>query len=109
VRAFYKLRTSGARWHDRFADVLHRMDFSPSKADPDVWMHNCITHYEYVIVYVDDIIFIGKEPQQLFDSLINEPGFKLKGGTPTNHLGGDFFVILTVPSHGELIRTFPKC
>jgi hypothetical protein len=80
--ALYLLRTSGPRWHDRFADVMHLMGFSYSKADPDVWMH-CITHYEYVLVYVDDIVFIGKEPKQFLDSLINDYGFKLKGdGTP---------------------------
>jgi hypothetical protein len=68
------------------------MGFSPSKTDPDGWMHICITHYEYVLVYVDDNMFIGKEPQQFFDSLINEHGFKLTGfGTPTCHLGGYFY------------------
>jgi hypothetical protein len=37
-------------------------------------------------------MFIGKEPQQDFNSLINEHGFKLKGvGTPTYYLGGDFY------------------
>jgi Reverse transcriptase (RNA-dependent DNA polymerase) len=60
VRALYGLRTSGARWHDRFADVMHQMGFTPCKADPDMWMHDCITHYEYVLVYVDDIMLIGK-------------------------------------------------
>jgi hypothetical protein len=71
---------------------MHLMGFSPSKANPDVRMHDFITHYEYVIVYVDDIIFIGKEPQQFFDSLTNENGFKLKVvGTPAYHLDGDFY------------------
>jgi hypothetical protein len=92
VRALYGLRTSGARWHDRYADVMHLMGFSPCKADPDVWMRDCTTHYEYVLVYVDDIMFIGKEPQKFFDSLINDHGFKLKGvGIPKYHLGGDFY------------------
>jgi hypothetical protein len=37
-------------------------------------------------------MFIGREPQQFFDSPINEHGFKLKGVcTPTYHLGGDFY------------------
>jgi hypothetical protein len=35
---------------------------------------------------------IGKKPQQFFDSLINDHGFKLKGvGIPKYHLCGDFF------------------
>jgi hypothetical protein len=64
VRALYWLRTSVARWHYRFANVMHLMGFSSSKADPDVWMHDGITHYKYVLVYIDDIMFVGKEPQQ---------------------------------------------
>jgi hypothetical protein len=37
-------------------------------------------------------MFISKEPQKLFDSLINKHGFKLKGvGTPKYHLGGDLY------------------
>jgi Reverse transcriptase (RNA-dependent DNA polymerase) len=92
VRAIYGLRTSGARWHDRFADVMHLMGFSPFKADPDVWMRDCNTH-KNVLVYVDDIMFTGKEPEQFFDSVINDHGFKLKGVIINKyHLGGDFYL-----------------
>jgi len=92
VRALYGLRTSGARWHDRFADVLQQMGFFPCKADPDVWLRDCGDHYEYVMVYVDDIMYIGKNPKTFFDNLTDDHGFKLKGiGPPTYHLGGDFF------------------
>ena len=37
-KALYGLRSSGARWHDRFADCLRDMGFTPSKAEPDIWM-----------------------------------------------------------------------
>jgi hypothetical protein len=68
------------------------MDFYPGKADPDEWMKDCGTHYEYVLVYVDYLMFIGKKPQGFFDSLTTEHGFKLKGiGKPSYHLGKDFF------------------
>jgi hypothetical protein len=91
-RALYGLRTSGARWHDRLADVLRDMGYFQCKADPDLWILDGNTHYEYVLVYVDDLMCIGKNPQQFFDALINKYHFKLKGvGTPTYHLGGDFF------------------
>jgi hypothetical protein len=46
VRALYGLHTPSARWHDRFAEVMHLMGFSPCKADPDVWMRDCNTNYE---------------------------------------------------------------
>jgi hypothetical protein len=70
VFALYGLRTSGARWHDRYADVMHIMDFYPCK----------------------DLMFIGKKPHAFFDSLTTEHSFQLKGvGKPSYHLGGDFF------------------
>jgi hypothetical protein len=91
-RALYGLRTSGARWHDRLSDVLRDMGYFQCKADPDLWIKDCGTHYEYVLVYVDDLMCIGKNPQEFFDTLINKYNFKLKGvGTPSYHLGGDFF------------------
>jgi Reverse transcriptase (RNA-dependent DNA polymerase) len=92
VRALYSLHTSGARLHDRFANFMQQLGLIPCKAYPDEWMHECTTHYEYVLVYVDDIMFVGKEPQKNLDSLINDHGFKLKGvGTPQCQLGGDFY------------------
>jgi hypothetical protein len=38
------------------------MGFVPSKADPDVWLKDCGTHYEYICVYVDDQALAMKEP-----------------------------------------------
>jgi Reverse transcriptase (RNA-dependent DNA polymerase) len=91
-RALYGLRTSGARWHDRFADTLREMGYFPCKADPDVWMKDCITHYEYVCVYVDDLMVIGKNPKDFLDTLTEKYHYQLKGvGKPSYHLGGDFF------------------
>ena len=92
VKALYGLRSSGARYHERFADTLRDMDFFPSKADPDVWMRDCGTHYEYMCVYVDDLLHISKNPSILFDELTTKYGYKLKGvGPPKYHLGGDYF------------------
>ena len=91
-RALYGLRTSGARWHDRFADTLREMGYFPCKADPDVWIKDANTHYEYVCVYVDDIMAIGTHPQDFFNDLTDKYNYKLKGvGPPSYHLGGDFF------------------
>jgi hypothetical protein len=45
-----------------------------------------------LLVFVDDLMFIGTNPQALYDALINEHGFQLKGvGKPSTHLDGDFF------------------
>ena len=92
VRALYGLRTSGAQWHERLADTLRNMGYQTCKADPDVWLKDCDTHYKYVCVYVDDIMMFGKNPQAFFDELTHVYHYQLKGvGPPVYHLGGDFF------------------
>jgi hypothetical protein len=66
-------------------------------------MKYCDTHYEYVHVYVDDLMFIGKKPQVFFDSLTTEHGFNLKGAEkPSYHLGRDFFC----DSDGTLAQSY---
>jgi Reverse transcriptase (RNA-dependent DNA polymerase) len=92
VRALYGLRTSDARWHDRYTNVMRIMVFYPCKADSDVWMKDCGTNYEYALVYVNDLMFLSKKPQVFIDSLTTDHGLKSKGvGKPSYHLGGDFF------------------
>jgi hypothetical protein len=45
-----------------------------------------------LLVFVDDLMFIGTNPQSFYDALLNKHGFKPKGvGIPSYHLGGDFF------------------
>jgi hypothetical protein len=92
VKALYGQRTSGASWHESFSDTLRDMGFKPCKADPDVWMRDLGTHFEYVCVYVDDIMHMSKDPRAFFHDLEHKYGYHLKGvGKPTYHLGGDFF------------------
>ena len=92
-KAQYGLKSSGKRWHDRLFDVLRSMGFTPSKAEADIWMHDCGDHYEYVACYVDDLMIASKKPQAIIDALEGNPNnFKLKGTGPmTFHLGCDFF------------------
>ena len=47
--------------------------------------------YEYVCVYVDDLLVVMKEPSTFFENLSKKHGYKLKGvGDPEYHLGGNF-------------------
>jgi len=57
-KALYGLRSSGARWHERFADCLREMGFTPSKAEPDIWMRQNGDIYEYIGVYIDDLAIV---------------------------------------------------
>ena len=92
-KALYGLRTSGARFHAKFADTLRQLGFTPTYADPDVWIRDAGDCYEYVVVYVDDILTALKEPKKFYDALRSDPwNYKLKNvEEPKYHLGGDFF------------------
>ena len=88
VKALYGLKSSRLRWHERLADVLTAMGFFMSKAEPDIWMRDMGDHYEYIAVYVDDLLIVSKEPNTLIHVLTKDHKFKLKGtGKVSFHLG----------------------
>lgn len=93
IKAQYGLKSSGKCWHDKLYDVLRSMDFFPSKAEPDIWMRDKGDHYEYIAVYVDDLLIASRNPQEIIDGLEGDPGkFKLKGTGPVKfHLGCDYW------------------
>ena len=90
-KALYGLRTSGLRWHERFASCLRDEGFSPCKAEPDIWMRPNGDVYEYIAVYVDDLAMAMLRPKEFTQLLIDKYKFKLKGTGPISfHLGCDF-------------------
>ena len=90
-KALYGLRTSGLRWHERFADTLRDMGFTQSRADPDVWMRKGENCYEYIAVYVDDLCIAALDPADILHKLKAKYNYKLKGDGPLSfHLGCDF-------------------
>jgi Reverse transcriptase (RNA-dependent DNA polymerase) len=89
--ALYGLRSSGGRWHDRFADCIRELGFFPCKAEPDIWMTKNGNIYEYIAVYVDNLAIAMKNPKEFTNILETKHKFKLKGTRPiTFHLGMDF-------------------
>ena len=88
-KALYGLKTSAARWHEVLADSLCKIGFHPSKADPDLWVKDCSTHYEYIATYVDDLLVMSKDAMGIIRQLEEVP-YPLKGtGVPEYYLGGD--------------------
>ena len=86
------MKTSGLRWHERFADVLRHMELFPCRAEPDIWMKDCGTHYEYIAVYCDDLTIASLNPKAITDTLEHVHKFKLKGTGDLNFLlGCDYF------------------
>ena len=90
-KALYGLRSSGLRWHERFADTLRDMGYSQSRGDPDVWMKKVKGVWEYIAVYVDDLAIASHDPKQVCGTLTGKYKYKLKGVGPLEyHLGCDF-------------------
>ena len=93
TRALYGLKSAGAAFRSFLTITLDDMNFKPSRADPDAWIRPAIKldnekYYEYILVYVDDILAISHNPQQIMDGI--QDRFKFKGGkatVPENYLG----------------------
>jgi hypothetical protein len=82
------LKTSAARFHEHLAESLLRLGFKKTKHDPDLWMIDKSTHYEYLATHVDDILIWSKDPMAVIRS--SEKIYLLKGvGIPEHYLGGN--------------------
>ena len=71
------------------------MDFTPCKADPCVWIQKatCNTKYEYVAIYVDDLLIACDSPEEIIQTLKNKFNLKRKGdGILEYHLGCDNYL-----------------
>ena len=68
-KALYGLKTSGARWHEKFSETLRSMGFTPTKAHSDLWIKDCGSHYEYIATYVDDIMIFSKKGKEILERL----------------------------------------
>ena len=92
VKALYGLRTSGVRYRERFADTLRDMGFKSCVNEPDLWMRRNGLIWEFVCVYVDDLLAILVLPKVFFDTLVKKYKYQLKGVEEIKyHLGGNYF------------------
>lgn len=93
VRALYGLKSSGAAWRAHLAQSLRDLGYTPSYADPDVYYRAAtkpdgFEYYEYLLVYVDDILCISHKPQETMVAIGKL--YRLKDDTiaePTVYLG----------------------
>lgn len=73
VRALYGLKSSGRMWRQEMAATLFEMGFESCKADPDVYMRKNLKpgsnfkYWEYVLVYVDDVLIVSHDPSSAMD------------------------------------------
>ena len=94
VKALYGLKSSGAAWRAKLADTMRSMDYTPTQADPDVWIKRAVKpsgeeYYCYMLVYVDDVLHVHHDPS--FDMKRLSTFYRLKDGvgTPDRYLGAN--------------------
>jgi hypothetical protein len=62
------------------------MGFTPSKAEADIWMRANDGLYEYIAVYVDDLLVAARDPKLIVQTLQEKHKFKLNVvGSHTYH------------------------
>ena len=70
------------------------MKFSPSKADPCIWLRKAsnLRCYEYIAIYVDVLCIAAESPSTIIDIFKTKYNLKDKGdGKLSYHLGADYF------------------
>jgi Reverse transcriptase (RNA-dependent DNA polymerase) len=91
VKVLYGLKSSVKRWHERLFDVLLSLGFTSTKAKEGIWIKDMSNHYDYIAVYVDDLMIASRNPKWIIERLKAVP-FSLKGTEPVMyHLGCNYF------------------
>jgi hypothetical protein len=65
----YGLKTSAARFHEHLSESLLRLWFKKTIHEPDVWMVDKSSHYEFFSAYLDEILIWSKDPMAVIKSL----------------------------------------
>jgi Reverse transcriptase (RNA-dependent DNA polymerase) len=93
VKALYGLKSASFSFRSYMAEKLTLMGFQSSLADPDVWLRAATkgdgeAYYEYVLMYVDDMLSISCDPRAILEVI--QGTFKFKNGkieAPEFYLG----------------------
>ena len=66
-KALYGLRTAPKQWQDHFALLLADLGAVRLKSDPNVYYF--AESGNYLMVYVDDLVLMGPNPETLFEKI----------------------------------------
>jgi hypothetical protein len=88
----YGLKSSGAAWHAQLSEALQSMNYKPTLADPDVWYRQAckpdgFDYYEYILVYVDDILVISHQVTKVMETIKQAYRLKEEPSIPKTYLG----------------------
>ena len=78
TRAIYGLKSSALIWCNHLTDILgNKLKFRSSSSDPDLWYKDMVytdvvKYYAYILVYVDDILILDKDPERFMQILREE-------------------------------------
>jgi hypothetical protein len=87
-KGLYGFPTLAAQFHEHLAAKLCQIGYKPSHADGDLYMKDCGDHYEYLTIYVNNILSFSRDLMKVIDELKKD--YILKGvGKPMFYLGGD--------------------
>ena len=95
VRSLSGLKAAGAAGNHHLANELMQLEFEPVPADPDVWRRAHVKsdgtkYYEYVFVYVDDLLCLSVDPVGRIIPPLSDLGYRCKDvGKPTRYLGAE--------------------
>ena len=93
VRALNGLKTSGASWGQHLSNEINNLGVTNTKGDSDIYRRRASkttgeSYYEYLIVYVDDIICVSDNPKHKMDTL--QISYRLRDvGLPNKFLGSN--------------------
>ena len=73
-RALYGTRTAGKDVRIHLRDCMEHLNYESCKSDPDLWMREGIKvdgtrYYEYILLYVDDVLCVNEFPKEALKQL----------------------------------------
>ncbi|KAI0500177.1 hypothetical protein KFK09_018386 [Dendrobium nobile] len=82
-KAIYGLKQSPQQWYNKLTTQLQAEGFHFSKSDPALLILKTVSAQIYILIYVDDMLITGNDPQQIQDILSKlQTVFPLEEPTP---------------------------
>ena len=102
VRALYGIKSSDAAFIALLAETLYDIGYTPSKADPDVWLRSSVKpdgfkYYKMILCYFNDVLNISHDAMNTMKGIQHK--LKLKDDNiaePENYLRTGLSKIMTV-------------
>ena len=84
-KALHGLKMSGLRWSQRIHDIMLQPNYKLCKADPYIWLRERKDKYEYIAIFVDDLLIASEEQLMTIKDLEEKFKLKIKGHRPLEY------------------------